>query len=262
MAVFVDVHIHLADPAYANKVESLLDIARRENVAALVGNSMDLDTSKASVDLSLRNLPLVYAAVGLHPWSAQTAQIEEVNRIEALVREKRDHVFAIGEVGLDRSYAKTEDKLEQQHRIFKRQLELAERMNLPVIVHSRNSAREVLDTLKSYAQKRVLMHWYTGPLEYVRYIADNGWSLSFGPSIFYSSKVREIVSKASLECLLTETDGPVTYRGPFQGRETTPEFIPPMVEEAAQLLGMDSTKLADRMLENFNRLFGVRTGSG
>lgn len=257
----IDAHIHLADSAYADRIDFLLEVARKENIVALVANSIDLETSKASVTLSIRNPSLVYAAVGLHPWNAQTADSEEVNQIRELVQEKRNRIVAIGEIGLDKSYAKTPDHFEQQRRFFEKQLDVAKRMNLPVIVHSRSSAKEVLDIAESYDQKKVLMHWYSGPLEYVKDICDRGWVLSFGPSILYSKRIREIVSKVPLESLLTETDGPVKYRGPFMEKETTPEFIRPVVEEVARILNKDPRALADQILENFDRFFEVREGA-
>jgi TatD DNase family protein len=253
----IDAHIHLADSAYAKRIDFLLEVARKENVVALVANSMDLETSKASVALSVRNPSLVYAAVGMHPWNAQTADSEEANQIRLLVQDERSRIVAIGEIGLDKSYAKAPNHFEQQRRFFENQLDLAKRMNLPVIVHSRSSAKEVLDILNSYDQKKVLMHWYSGPLEYVKHICDSGWALSFGPSILYSKRIREIISKVPLESLLTETDGPVKYRGPFVEKETTPEFIRPVVEEVASILNKDPHEVADQILENFRHFFGV-----
>jgi TatD DNase family protein len=254
----VDVHIHLADAAYLDKTDFLLDIARKENVVALVANSMDLETSNASVALSVRNPSLVYAAVGLHPWNAQDAAYEVVDRIEMLIREMRNHIIAIGEIGLDKSYAKTPDQFEQQRRFFDKQLDLADRMNLPVIVHSRASAKEVLDALNSRDVKKVLMHWYSGPIEYLEDVCDRGWTISFGPSILFSKRIREIIAKVPLECLLTETDGPVRYRGPFLESETTPRFIRIVVEEAARILRTEPETLADQILNNFYRFFEVR----
>lgn len=258
---YVDAHIHLADPAYADKVEHVLEIARKENVVALVANSMDFQTSTVSVELAIRNLSLVYGAVGIHPWNAQNVDSEELDRIHRLIQQKGDHVSAIGEIGLDKSYAKNQDHLKRQRQLFERQLTLAEKTNLPIIVHSRGSAREVLDTLSSHNQKKVLMHWYSGPLEYVEEISDNGWMLSFGPSILYVDRTREVVSKAPLESLLTETDGPVAYRGPFHGRETTPEFVKPVVEEAARIRKIYSEAFSNQILKNFDSFFRVKKQS-
>jgi TatD DNase family protein len=260
--LFIDAHIHLADPDYEHRVERVLEIARKENVVALVANSMNLKTSGVSVRLAISNPALVYAAVGIHPWNAQRVEFDEFGGIEVLVRQKRNQILAIGEIGLDKSYAKTPDNFAEQRRFFEKQLSLAEETNLPVIVHSRSCSREVLDTLSSYNSKRVLMHWYSGPLEYVKEMCDKGWMLSFGPSIFYSKTIREIMSKIPVVSLLTETDGPVAYRGPFEGRETTPEFIRLVVEEIARILNSDHQTVADQILENFYRFFGVRRELG
>ena len=256
--MFVDVHIHLADSAYAGKVNALLETARKENVVALVANSVDLETARVSVTLSKCTPELVYAAVGVHPWNAQTTKSEEVSQIDNLVQETKGQIIAVGEIGLDKSYAKTSEHFEQQRWFFEKQLDLAERMGLPVIVHSRSSARDVLDTLKSRNLKKVLMHWYSGPVEYVKEICGSGWTLSLGPSVLYSGRVREVALKASLESILTETDGPVTYRGPFLGKETTPEFVRPVVEEIARLSRTDFGTISNQILENFYRFFEVK----
>jgi len=256
--LFVDVHVHLADPAYAGKVNSLLETARKENVVALVSNSMDLETAKVSAKLAACTPELVYAAVGFHPWNAQTTKPEEVSQIDNLVHETGGQIIAVGEIGLDRSYAKTSEHFEQQRWFFEKQLDLAEKMNLPVIVHSRGSARDVLDTLESRNQKKVLMHWYSGPVEYVKEICDNGWTLSLGPSILYSGRVREVALKASPESVLSETDGPVTYRGPFLGKETTPAFVRFVVEEVARILKTDLETVSHQIYDNFHRFFEIK----
>jgi TatD DNase family protein len=108
--------------------------------------------------------------VGIHPWNAQNVSSEELDQIYRLMREKRVHVSAIGEIGLDKSYTKNQDHFKRQSQLFERQLTLAQKMNLPIIVHSRGSAREVLDTLSSHNQKKALMHWY------------NDWKVTISPA--------------------------------------------------------------------------------
>lgn len=253
---FVDAHLHLTDSAYANKVDYLLQIARRENVNYLVTNSMDLESSSASIALAANN-PIVYAAVGIHPWNALSLKENDVECINRLVHEKGNLVLAIGEIGLDKSYTRNANSLDIQRQLFERQLDLAEEMDLPVIVHSRDASRDIIEILESHNQKRVILHWYTGPTEYIKEICDKGWMLSVGPSILYSRRVREIVAIIPMSSLLTETDGPVAYRGPLLGRDTTPEFIRIVVNEVARISNNTFYEVANQILENFNRFFRV-----
>lgn len=256
---YVDVHIHLSDQEYSGKVKTLLEDARRSNVVVLVSNSMNYESSLLSLRLAEENHGLVYAALGIHPWNVQSLMANELEKTLELISKhgrRREKVIAIGEIGLDFSYGKIRI-VEQQIQVFHEMLRIAERLSLPVIVHSRRTASKILSILSSFKVEKVLFHWFSGPTELLSEIVENGYYISEGPPSVYSSKTKKILELVPLDNLLTETDGPVRFGGPFYGKLTVPSFIPKIVKSIAKIKGVDENEVAGHILQNFTEFFGV-----
>lgn len=256
---FVDAHIHLSDPEYNGKIETIIKDAEKSNVIALVSNSMNYETSLLSLQLAEQNPGLVYAALGIHPWNIRFLSSNELEQTLDLIFKqghRREKVVAIGEVGLDFSYGKKQNA-ELQIKVFHEMLRAAEKLSLPVIIHSRRTAPKIINILPSFKVKKVLFHWFSGPLELLPKIVENGHFISEGPTSVYSSRTREIVKLTPLSSLLTETDGPVRFGGPFYGKMTSPSFVPRVVKAMAEIKGVEETEVADKILQNFAEFFGV-----
>jgi len=258
---FVDAHIHLSDPEYIPILDMIIENAKKSNVVALVSNSMDMESSKRSLQLAKENPGFIFAAVGIHPWKVQTLTEEELNLtiefIKNLDANSKNHVVAIGEIGLDSTYVMKEEMQRFQRRVFHEMLRLAERLFLPVIIHSRGAATEIAEILTSYKIKRALFHWFSTPRELIPKLVERGYYISEGPPVLYSRRIRENIKIIPIENLLTETDGPVRFWGPFKGKTTTPAFIPMVVEEIAKLKNMEFSDVAVKVYENFLKFFNV-----
>lgn len=127
---FVDVHIHLSEPDYSQKLDDIIDTAKRSNVVALVSNSMDLHTSIPSIQLSKNYSGFVYSAIGIHPWSAGHLEPNEIQKTVRLIshpKEQDGKIVAIGEIGLDYKYSKTKESQDLQHKVFHEMLRAAEK---------------------------------------------------------------------------------------------------------------------------------------
>ncbi|MEM2336582.1 MAG: TatD family hydrolase [Candidatus Bathyarchaeia archaeon] len=258
---FIDAHIHLSDDEYAEKIEEIILDAKNSNVVALVSNSMNLETSIKSLELAERYNGMVYAALGIHPWNVNTLTEEELQQTTELIIKQRQNkaLIAIGEVGLDYRYEKIWEK---QLKVFDEMLSLAEKLSLPVIVHSRGTTAQIVDMLPSYNLRRVLLHWFSNPISVLPKAIERGYYISEGPPIAYSNGIREIVKKVPLTNLLTETDGPVRYfKSPFNGKMTTPAFIPTVVGAIAEVKGISVEETADQIARNFEEFFGVKINS-
>ncbi len=258
---FVDAHIHLSDKEYNGKVETIIEDARKSNVIALVSNSMNYESSMLSLRLAEQNQGLVYAALGIHPWNVQILSSNELEQTLDLIFRQgrcREKVVAIGEVGLDFSYGKKQIA-ELQIKVFNEMLRAAEKQSLPVIVHSRRTAPKIMSILPSFNVERVLFHWFGGPVELLPKIVENGYYVSEGPTSVYSSRTREIIKLVPLGRLLTETDGPVRFGGPFYGKMTTPSFIPRVVKAVAEIKEMKEPDVASQILQNFTDFFSVNS---
>ncbi|HIE18300.1 TPA: TatD family deoxyribonuclease, partial [Candidatus Bathyarchaeota archaeon] len=165
---------------------------------------------------------------------------------------------AIGEIGLDSIYVMKGEMQRFQRQVFHEMLRLAEKSSLPVIIHSRGAAREIAEILTSYNLKRILFHWFSTPRELLPKLIERGYYITEGPPVLYSRRIRENVKIAPLENLLTETDGPVRFLGPFKDKITTPAFIPIVVEEIAKLKGMKPVEAAVQIYKNFLNFFDVK----
>jgi TatD DNase family protein len=255
---FVDAHLHLSDEEYSLCTDELIADARKASVVALVSSSMDLKTSKESLRLAEQNPRLVYAALGVHPWAVQTGTEDEVQETIKFISQVRQNkaVVAIGEIGLDNKYKEIWDK---QLKVFGKMLHLAERADLPIIVHSRGTTPQIVEILPSYKLRKVLLHWFSYPIAALPKIIENGYYVSEGPTAIYSGGIRDIVRKTPLTNLLTETDGPVHYyKPPFDGKMTMPAFIPIVAQAFAEIKKMPVANVAEQVARNFEDFFGVK----
>jgi TatD DNase family protein len=255
---FVDAHIHLSDEEYANCVEEIVSEARKANVVALVSNSMDLKTSIESLKLAEKYKGMVYAALGIHPWNLPALTEDELQKVVNLISGQKSNqaVVAIGEVGLDAKYDKIWAK---QLKVFDEMLHLAERLDLPIIIHSRGTTAQIVEMLPSYRLKKVLLHWFSNPISALTKAIEKGYYITEGPPTVYSHGIQEVVRRTPLTNLLTETDGPVRYfRQQFNGKRTSPAFIPAVVEAIAKIKGLGAEEVEEQIAKNFTEFFGVK----
>jgi TatD DNase family protein len=254
----IDAHIHLSDAEYDRQLDELVAEAKNANVVALVSNSMDLETSLGSLKLAEKYPSTVYAALGIHPWNVKVLKENELEETLKLISEQsqKGTVAAIGEIGLDYKYETIWDK---QLMVFDKMLRLAEKLNLPAIIHSRGTTAQIVDMLPSYNLKRVLLHWFSHPMSALYKAVDQGYFITEGPPVAYSNGIREVVKKVPLSNLLTETDGPVTYRKPpYNGKLTRPAFIRSVVEAVAEVKNMAVVDVAEQIASNFEGFFNIK----
>jgi TatD DNase family protein len=262
---FVDVHVHLSDPEYKEMIDVLMDEAEQSSVVALVSNSMNLRTSQLSLQLAEKHKGRIYAALGIHPWNVKDLTPQELEETAQLILDHTNDtkMVAIGEVGLDPQYlekAKNKAELQElQHKVFHEMLKIAEKTCLPTIIHSRGATQQIVEMLPSYNVKKVLLHWFSKPLELLPEIVSRGYYISEGPPAAYSKSTKEIIKQTPLENLLTETDGPVRYSGkPFKGKTTTPAFIPTIVKAMANTKGMKKDEVTLQIYKNFAAFFKIK----
>jgi len=138
-------------------------------------------------------------------------------------------------------------------------LNLAEKLDLPVIIHSRGTTAQIVEILSSFNVKKVLLHWFSNPISVLSKVVDNGYYISEGPPTAYSNGIRKVVRRTPIDNLLTETDGPMRYwKCPFSGMKTTPAFIPTVVKAMAEIKKMSENDLSERMIKNFEEFFGIK----
>jgi TatD DNase family protein len=252
----IDAHVHLSDAEYTSHIDELVTDAKNAGVTALVTNSMNLQTCQNDVKLAEEYPDLVYPALGIHPWNVNVIEDKELQETIDFIQKQKGIVKAIGEIGLDYKY---ETIWEKQTMVFDKMLRLAEKLELPVIIHSRGTTDKIVEILPSYRLKRVLLHWFSHPMSALSKALDNGYFITEGPPVTYSNGIREVVDKTPITNLLTETDGPVTYwKHPFNGQLTKPSYILNVVEAVAEIKKMQVEEVAEQIIRNFEVFFNIK----
>ncbi len=254
----VDAHVHLSDAQYAGQTDMLVQDAKDSNVVALVTNAVDYVTSLEALRLEQKNPELIQVALGIHPWNVNVLKEGELDQTLKLIEEQHEkqNVVAIGEIGLDCKY---ETIWNQQILVFDKMLREAEKLQLPVIIHSRGTTEFIIEMLPSYNLKRVLLHWFSHPMPALAKAIERGYFITEGPPTVYSAGIREVVANTPLTNIMTETDGPVLFRkSPFNGQMTKPSFISEVVHAIADVKKVSSETVADQVLENFEAFFNLK----
>jgi TatD DNase family protein len=252
----IDAHIHLSDNEYIGHIDELIIDAKNSGVTALVSNSMDLQTCQNDIKLSQTYPDIIYPALGIHPWNVNVLKENELQEIIDFIQKQKGIVKAIGEIGLDYKY---ETLWDAQIMVFDKMLRLAEELDLPVIIHSRGTTDKVVEMLPSYDLKKVLLHWFSHPIEALSKALDNGYFITEGPPITYSKGIREVVEKTPLTNLMTETDGPVTYwKQPYNGQMTKPSYLRNVVEAIAEIKKTSVENVTEQIASNFQDFFNIK----
>lgn len=255
---FVDAHVHLSDAQYSGHTDMLVQDAKDSEVVALVTNAMDYATSVEALRLKQQNPTLVHVALGIHPWNVNILKEGELDQTLKLIEEQHQEkkIVAIGEIGLDCKY---EAIWNEQILVFDKMLRQAEKLQLPVIIHSRGTTDFIVEMLPSYNLKRVLLHWFSHPMSALTKAIEHGYYITEGPPTVYSTGIREVVENTPLTNLMTETDGPVLFRkSPFNGQMTKPSFIREVVHAIADVKKVSPETVADQILKNFEAFFKLK----
>ncbi len=249
-AFLVDSHTHL--DLLDEKPGAAVEEARRHGVGHLVTAGIDLKSSRLAVEAAAA-YPGVVAAVGIHPHDAGTVDAESIDGLEALAR--APGVAAIGETGLD--YYRNRAPEEEQKAAFIAQIGLARRLDLPLIVHTRDAAADTLSILERHAGGlTVILHCFS-LTDSVEECARRGYFMSLAGNITFpkAGSLREAVRAIPVNLLLTETDAPYLTPVPYRGRPNTPANVRFVTAELALLRGAGTDELARQVLANFQKAY-------
>jgi TatD DNase family protein len=269
---FVDTHAHLTSREFDADREEVLRRAEDAGVRSMLNPATDVEDARRACELAERH-PAVYAAVGIHPHRAATADQAALAEIESLCAHPR--VVAVGEIGLDFHYNLS--PRDAQVRAFEAQLEIAQKKDLPVIIHTRDSIEETLRIVEESLRRasgwragalppksrhpapKGVFHCYSGDVQTAWKLIGLGFSLSFpGILTFKNAHLpQEVASGVSLEHLLLETDSPYMAPVPNRGKRNEPAFIRSVAEKLAQLQHLSLSDVARSTAYGAYRLFGI-----
>jgi TatD DNase family protein len=258
--MFFESHAHYDDPRYDGDRDALLAALPGQGglpghgVAYVVNVGADLPSSAASVALA-EAYPFVYAAVGAHPHAVKTLSDSALAALETLCRHPR--VVAVGEIGLDFYY--DHSPREAQREWFRRQLGLAERVGLPVVIHSRKADQETYDILAASTVRRGVIHCFPGGPDLAEKYAALGFYLGVGGIVTFKNarKLVDVVCAQPLSRLLLETDCPYLAPEPKRGERNDSRNLTLVAEKIAALKGVTPEAVAAATLANGKKLFGI-----
>lgn len=251
----LDSHCHFTEAAYADREEECLRRAREAGVHWIVSVGTDLETSGRAARQA-RTFGNVFATAGIHPHDAKLWNGDSPPALRRLCAKEK--VVAIGETGLDYHYELSPREI--QRKVFAEQVELAVRLGLPLVIHSRAAEADAISLVREYGQGKVrgVFHCFAGTAQQAREIIDLGFSLSFAGNVTYKKFDGSALRAVPLERLLVETDAPYLAPVPYRGKTNEPAFLPMVLLGFLKFTGgVTIEELAAATTRNAGKLFGI-----
>jgi len=250
-----DTHAHLIEEDFDNDLDEVILRARSADVNHILNVSYDGESSVKGVDLANKEEG-IYTSIGIHPHWAEELNDEVLEDLFLLA--KKEKVLAIGEIGLD--YYKSTSSREIQQKAFLAQIELANSLDLPVLIHDRDAHGDLFELIKNNRPKRGgILHCFSGSLELAQEGIKLGFYISFaGPLTFKNSRrLPEIAVKIPLEKIVIETDSPYLAPEPLRGKRNEPAYVVYVLEKLAELRQKNNTEMAEITFMNAKDILGL-----
>lgn len=251
----VDTHAHIDMKNYDN-VDETVKKASDFGVKKIIVPSVDENSFEKVIELS-NSYENVYCALGIHPTETKNLSDEVYERILNLA--SGQNVVAIGECGLD--YFHDKSFVEEQKKAFIKQIEIANLIKKPLLIHDREAHKDCFDILSQNVEESipVIMHCFSGSLEFAQQCIKKGYYIAIGGVVTFKNakKVHEIAQKIPLKNLLLETDAPFLTPEPHRGERNEPAYVKFIAERIAQLRNIPVEKIADITSNNVRKVFGI-----
>ncbi len=252
MNTIFDTHAHYDDKAFDGDRDIILKNILNDSVCCIVNQGTNIETSEMSIALA-EKYNSIYAAVGLHPECLDENSIDDIEKLKVLSSNKK--VVAIGEIGLDYYY---DIPKELQKNVFAKQLELANELNLPVVIHDREAHGDTMEILRQYKPKGIV-HCFSGSVEMANEILKLGMYIGIGGVITFKNarKTVEVTQNIPLDRLVLETDAPYLSPVPFRGKRCDSSMIKYTAERIAQIRNTSAEKILLITKKNAETVYNI-----
>ncbi|QDP38814.1 TatD family hydrolase [Radiobacillus deserti] len=251
-----DTHVHLNVQQFDEDRDEVMDRAREAGVEKMVVVGFDRETIPKALSLAEKH-DHIYAAVGWHPVDAIDMTEQDLDWIEELANHPK--VVAIGEMGLDYHWDKSPKDVQKS--VFRQQIALAKRVNLPIIIHNREATEDIVEILKeeNAAETGGIMHCYNDSAEYIQDCLDMNFYISLGGPVTFKNATlpKEVAKVVPLDRLLIETDCPFLAPHPNRGKRNEPAYVKLVAEKIAELRDITYEEVARATTENAIKLFRI-----
>lgn len=254
---YFDTHCHLNSPQLYPKIEEILQNCKEKGIDLLLVVGYDYQTSLLAAEIA-EKYPFCYAAIGIHPTELNSLAGIDEDQFYTLLNHPK--VVALGEIGLDYYWVKDIDERNKQKEWFIKQIEIANRYNKPIIIHSRDAAQDTYEILKHHRPiKGGVMHCYSCSSEMLPLFLELGLFIGLdGPVTFLNAtNPKEVARSVPLDRLLVETDSPYLAPHPYRGKENTPLNLPLIIEAIAKIKEINAEKICECTYSNGKKLFHV-----
>ncbi|WP_462410008.1 TatD family hydrolase [Neobacillus sp. Marseille-QA0830] len=251
-----DTHAHLNDEQFNEDLQEVIGRLQEQGVSNVVVVGFDRPTIKRAMELT-EQYEFIYACVGWHPVDAIDMTEEDLQWIEELA----DHpkVVAIGEMGLDYHWDKSPKDIQKE--VFRKQIRLAKKVKLPIVIHNREATADIVEILKQEGAEEVggIMHCFSGSPETAKECINMNFYISLGGPVTFKNakKPKEVAAEVPLDKLLIETDCPYLAPHPYRGKRNEPGYVKLVAEQIAEIKGLTYEEIAEATTRNAKKLFGI-----
>lgn len=252
--MFIDTHSHIYSEEFDGDIADVIQRAKDASLSHIVLPDVDSEARVRMLRLTDSYPNFLYPLIGLHPTSVKENYREELEKLDVKLSERK--FFGIGETGIDLYWDKS-FKL-QQIEAFEYQLDLSLKHDLPIIIHARDSIKEIYDVLESYKTKGIkgIMHCFSGDLCEAKQAISYGLSLGIGGvSTFKNTHIREVIKEISIQNIVLETDSPYLAPVPYRGKRNESAYVVKVAEMLQNLYCMDIEKIGEITSNNAKEIF-------
>ena len=252
MAVGVDAN---AEGLSEVTLEDVIKEMNNYGVKKAIIPAVEIGTQDKVAELAASN-ENIFGMVGLFPSEAKTYTPEFEEKMTAIAQSNKK-IVAVGEVGLDYYWDKS--FVDVQKEIFIKQIKMAKRLDLPLVVHDREAHKDCFDILKAECAEKVLFHCFSGSVEFMRECVREGWYIALGGVVTFKNavKMKEVAKEVPLERLVLETDSPYLTPVPYRGKPNKPAYVKYVAEEIANIRNVPLEIIVDVTTTNAERFFGI-----
>lgn len=252
-----DTHAHLNAEQFNEDLTEVIARAQEVGIENIVVVGFDRPTITRAMEL-VEEYDFMYASVGWHPVDAIDMTDEDLEWIEELA--KHPKVVAIGEMGLDYHWDKSPKDVQKE--VFRKQIHLAKRVKLPIIIHNREATSDIVEILREEGASEVggIMHCFSGSVEVAQECLQMNFYISLGGPVTFKNarKPKEVAEAVPLDKLLIETDCPYLAPHPYRGKRNEPSYVKLVAEQIAELKGITYEEVAEKTTANAKKLFGIK----
>jgi TatD DNase family protein len=249
--MYIDTHCHISKEDY-DDIEKVINEAKENQVEYLIVCGCDKKGIEEAIEIA-NNHDNIFLEIGYHPSEVLTTTDEDLEELKILA--KNNKVVAIGEIGLDYHWDK--ENKEKQKELFKKQIDIAKELNLPVVIHSRDAFQDTYDILKE-ANWKGDIHCFSGNLENAKMYLSLGFYLGIGGVLtFKNTNLTETIKEIPEDKILLETDSPYLAPEPFRGHKNESKFIPVIAEKMGNILNKNKEEIGKITTDNAKKIFNL-----